>query len=366
MGNSNRKRKFQDRWALQGGHKGKVVDLQWSQKGDSLVSVADDSTALVWRTGTWKKPQRIKLPGPYANSVDVSANRVVVAGTTKEIVVYSVGLEDPMYTLKGHTQGISCVRFNKNRKDVLLSGSLDGSIRMWDLVKKATSREFGSDSCTSCSKIAWCNGTMVDRLFLGAFEDTTVKLFDARKKKACAYSFSAHESDVNSVTWAPDDSYFASASSDSTVCLWDMKRPDKPFKTLRASPIKGDAIDVAIGGSSDSMGGGTFVYVGYVESPYLAVWPVLGSELAAVGRGNDVGSSSIPSKKSGARVRSRESAERRPSYMHPALSKRVTCVEVSPNGKYFATGDWGSNIIIWDIEKCKRSEWHTSGFYDIA
>ena len=73
--------------------------------------------------------------------------------------------------------------------------------------------------------------------------------------------------------------------------------------------------------------------------PYFAVWPLLSS------------SSSSAASKSNA--------------TSPPLHKRVNCVEVSPSGQYFATGDWGSNVIVWDVMQTRRTDWHTTGFFEI-
>ena len=102
--------------------------------------------------------------------------------------------------------------------------------------------------------------------------------------------------------------------------------------------IKGDAVDVSIRGGSES--DDTFIYVAYADMPYFAVWPLLSSS-----------SSSAASKSN--------------DYMSPPLHKRVNCVEVSPSGQYFATGDWGSNVIVWDVMQTRRTDWHTTGFFEI-
>lgn len=312
---------------------------------------------------------RIQLPSPYATTVDMWKNRIAIAGTTKEINLYapSVGIEEPLAAMKGHELGVSCVRFNTFRHELLLSGSLDGSVRMWDLTRKTQIRMFrdNSHSCTSCSKVAWANGNAGERTFLGAFEDASVKLFDGREKNADVIKvFTGHDSDVNSVTWSKDDTFFASASSDSTVCIWDVRKTDSSLKSLSTSRIKGDALDVAMIGD----GKDTFVYVAYEESPFFAVWPMSnpadGDEDGEEGPDAKTTSSrTIPSNDDdGPSTRSRG---RTGSYMSPALSKRVTCVEASPTGSHFVTGDWGSNIIVWDVAKCKQSDWHTTGFFDI-
>jgi WD40 repeat protein len=349
MGNAHKKGKFRDRKAMRGGHtKGKVLDVRWSPKEDMLLSVGNDSTCCVYRTGKFEKPYfKIQLPGPYATTGDMAKNRIVLAGTTKDISVYSAGVDDPLYSMKGHELAVSSVRFNRYRHEILLSSSLDGSIREWDMVRKTCSRIFRDDDhggCTGCAKVAWASGNAGERVFLGAFEDATVHLFDGRSRSGNVVVFSGHDSDVNSVAWADDDSFFVSASSDSTVCVWDIKRPDKPLRRLGTTHIKGDAVDVSIRGGSESED--TFVYVAYADMPYFAVWPLGASSF-------DADDSSSKSNSDGS------------NHMSPALHKRVNCVEVSPSGKYFATGDWGSSVIIWDIEKTKKSDWHTTGRFEI-
>jgi len=328
---------FKDRVALPGGHTDKVVDVRFSPKEEYLVSVGGDSTACVWKVpkqgASWKAPFKFELPGPYGQSVDInSKGKIAVARSDNIISIHGRGLKHSQDQLRRHTEPVSCARFNVHREQYLLSGSLDGTTIMWDLTKKIPETTFAAKGTGGCTKVAWSNGSVGEKVFLASYTDATVRLFDGREKKQ-SMTFAGHDSDVNSVAWSRDDAFFASASADSKVCLWDLKKADKPRQILSAPQIKGGAQDVSIGCGINGVSRSVdecFVYVAYEQSPYFVAWPV-------------------------------PNTGRNGAYMSPLLSKRVSTVEVGPSGRYFATGDWGNQVIVWDTEEVKKAEWHTGG-----
>lgn len=67
-------------------------------------------------------------------------------------------------------------------------------------------------------------------LLLSGSQDSNIKLFDLRRKSS-ASTFSWTNESVRDVQFSPHQQFgFASVLENGTVCVWDIRRTDKPEK----------------------------------------------------------------------------------------------------------------------------------------
>ena len=80
--------------------------------------------------------------------------------------------------------------------------------------------------------------TDCERTFVSASADSTVKIWDKRRPNpilTCGVLRGAHRGAVNSVAWSPkNQNMFASASDDRNVMIWDYRRTEYPLYTLKS------------------------------------------------------------------------------------------------------------------------------------
>ena len=128
------------------GHKGSVLSVAFSPDGHWLASTSEDHTARLWEVDRGKHV--LILPG---HQNDVSSVAFQQAGTEYRLAIGDmngilrlwglgeIGQRDELVTLRGHRGSVSMFDLNP-RKPLLVSGSTDSTIRLWDLETKQLKR----------------------------------------------------------------------------------------------------------------------------------------------------------------------------------------------------------------------------------
>lgn len=163
------------------GHKGAILDLQWSRDSRVIYSASADMHLASWdlETGT-----RIR--------------------------------KHP-----GHEEVINAMDVSKRGEEILISASDDGYIGLWDPRQKAAIDFLETPFPVTAVAIAEAG----NELFSGGI-DNDIKVWDMRKK-AVAYTLAGHTDTITSLAVSPDSQYLLSNSHDSTVRTWDI-RPFAP------------------------------------------------------------------------------------------------------------------------------------------
>lgn len=102
---------------------------------------------------------------------------------------------------------------------VIVSGSFDKSVRVWDARTGAAMLSPLLGHTISVSSIAISSD---GRFIASGSNNGTVRLWDLRTGKAVGEPMRGHSHDVNAVVFSPDARWLASGSSDKTVRIWDV------------------------------------------------------------------------------------------------------------------------------------------------
>ena len=159
------------------GHKGAVLDLQWSRDASSLFSASADTTIASWdlETGT-----RIR----------------------RHI---------------GHDEVVNCLDISRRGFALLFSGSDDGSVGVWDPRQKAAADYLETEYPITAVAMS----EQGHELYTGGI-DNAVHAWDLRKK-AVAYSMPGHADTITSLAVSPDGQMLLSLAHDGTARSWDVK-----------------------------------------------------------------------------------------------------------------------------------------------
>jgi WD40 repeat protein len=99
-------------------------------------------------------------------------------------------------------------------------GSLDNSVRLWDLETGSLS-SVGPPHASSVEDVAFsCKGTLVASCGL----DKAVRVWDLEAGEARVESRDAHGYLVRSIAFSPDGAWLASASWDKTIRIWNIEK----------------------------------------------------------------------------------------------------------------------------------------------
>ncbi|KNC50531.1 periodic tryptophan protein 2 [Thecamonas trahens ATCC 50062] len=153
--------------------------------GNALFSASTDGTIRAFDMTRYRCFRTYATPTPAqltCMAIDPVAD-VVVAGSLDEFVIYvwDVKTARLLEMLSGHTAPVSTLHFSPV-SNMLVSGSWDGSLKVWDV--------FNS---------------------LGRAGGGSIETFEASTSKAA----------VTCVAWAPNDKLIAAGAMNGTIVLWD-------------------------------------------------------------------------------------------------------------------------------------------------
>jgi len=163
------------------GHKGAILDLHWSRDSRVLFSASADTHLASWDLETGARIRRHI----------------------------------------GHEEVINSMDISKRGEELLISGSDDGHIGIWDPRTKLAVDFIETEFPVTAVALAEAG----NELYSGGI-DNDIKVWDMRKK-AVVYSMLGHTDTITSLRVSPDSQSLLSNSMDSTVRTWDV-RPFAP------------------------------------------------------------------------------------------------------------------------------------------
>ena len=154
------------------------------------------------------------------------------AGMDKDIKIWKIDRQRPIYTLKGHTMVVTSIDFSPDGKH-LVSSSLDRSVKIWSLKNRLEEKNLqfyikssvlsGPENTQKhLDSVEWV-GYSPDGKYLAAIAPGGVKIWLASNYKE--YLNIPYTIDVLpcSASFSPDGKYLAVGSRDGIIRIWELK-----------------------------------------------------------------------------------------------------------------------------------------------
>lgn len=177
-----------------------------------------------------------------ANDVKWSHGRfdatICTAAANGQIVIHDItraGVE--LARLHEHVRQVHRVAFNPHQGALLLSGSQDATMRLWDLRDLAGDRSIMT--CRSSYQypgnnegirdLRWSPTNGVE--FAAGTDNGVIQRWDFRKARAPILKVNAHEKTCHSIDWHADGKHLLSGGADKMVNVWDFTSTDRRKKS---------------------------------------------------------------------------------------------------------------------------------------
>eukprot|EP01111_Echinosteliopsis_oligospora_P007755 TRINITY_DN2303_c0_g1_i1.p1 TRINITY_DN2303_c0_g1~~TRINITY_DN2303_c0_g1_i1.p1 ORF type:complete len:425 (+),score=135.27 TRINITY_DN2303_c0_g1_i1:51-1325(+) len=200
------------------GHAAEVGCGGFSPDGKKIVTGSGDGSVKIWNP---KDQQCIStFSGHSWHSEGVTSlafksdSTVIASGSTdSSVCLGSIATNKALGKLVGHTNSVECLKFS-NQQPFLFSGSMDGTLRIWDLNQLQPRLTCVHDKQTEehgVTRIATTNQAMV----ITSCTDGIVRAWDERTG-SCVRRFQAHSNIILDLTIAKDGSIIT--TSDDNTC----------------------------------------------------------------------------------------------------------------------------------------------------
>ncbi|MBW4441312.1 MAG: AAA-like domain-containing protein [Plectolyngbya sp. WJT66-NPBG17] len=196
-----------------------IESLAYRPQGNSIVTGGQDKQLRLWDTGGNLVRSWIAHEAPI-QKVAFSRNGESIASASSDGVVKLWQADNGKFltSFVGHRGEVRAIAFSDS---MIATGSLDRSIRLWELDGTLIRTLNGHQD--QIYSIAF---SPTGQVLASASLDKTIKLWTQDGRLIT--TLSGHTDGVRSVAFSPDGALLASASSDRTVILWNL---DQVLKT---------------------------------------------------------------------------------------------------------------------------------------
>lgn len=220
---------------------------------------------------------------------------------------------DLLRTFSGHTKAVSDLSFN-NDSTRFLSGSFDRMMKLWDVEKGVCISRFTTGKTPHVVRF----NPSVEHAheFLAGMSDKKIVQFDTRAGNEVVQEYDHHLAAINTITFVDENRRFMTTSDDKSLRAWDYNIP---------VPIK------------------------YIAEPYM--YPMTRSALHPSGKYVAYQSSDNQIVVYGATDKFRQN--RKKSYRGHNNAGQAIDLACSYDGQFLASGDTAGFVCFWDWKTCK-------------
>ncbi|KAF3071528.1 hypothetical protein TsFJ059_003858 [Trichoderma semiorbis] len=206
------------------GHSGDIFTAKFDPTGNLIASGSMDRSIMLWRTygdcenyGVLNGHKGAVLDLQWARDSEI----VYSASADMHLASWDLTSGTRIRRYVGHEEIINTLDISKRGEEMLISGSDDSTIGIWDPRSKNAVDYIQTEFPVTAVAISQAG----NEIYTGGI-DNDIRVWDLRKK-AVVYSLLGHTDTVTSLRVSPDSQSLLSYSMDTTVRTWDI-RPFAP------------------------------------------------------------------------------------------------------------------------------------------
>merc|ERR1712086_486030 len=235
----------QSNFAMRGcleGHSGWVTAIATTNEDPNMIlSASRDKTVMVWQInrdeGSYGYPKKaLRGHGHFVQDVVISSDGQFALSGSWDGTLRLWDLNTGMTTRRfiGHSKDVLSVAFSADNRQIV-SGSRDKTIKLWNTLGqcKYTITEDGHKEWVSCVRFS---PNLNIPVIVSAGWDKLVKVWNLDRTVKLRTNLMGHTGYVNTVTVSPDGSLCASGGKDDIAMLWDLNE-GRHLSSLEAGDI---------------------------------------------------------------------------------------------------------------------------------
>ncbi|TRY72088.1 hypothetical protein TCAL_12366 [Tigriopus californicus] len=208
---------------LAGGHQGEIFSAKFHPDGQILASGGFDRTICLWNVYGECENYHVISAVHSGAILDLhfsyeDGQYLYTASTDKTVGIFNTRTGQRLKRLKGHTNYVNSVHPARRGDPLVVSGSDDCSIRVWDQRKRNSVQTL--NSMYQVTAVTF-NDTAEQVISAGI--DNQVKIWDLRKPTQPAYMLPGHTDTITGISLSPDGSYVLTNAMDNTLRIWDIR-----------------------------------------------------------------------------------------------------------------------------------------------
>ncbi|CAN5543283.1 NB-ARC domain-containing protein [soil metagenome] len=331
------------------GHSAPVISAVFSANGALLISGSDDQTIRVWKMGE---------PGSGVQAID-RQEQMVVCGQTIRVLYGHYGVVNALAVAPPSLAG----------QELLVSGSYDKTVRLWDLHTGHTLAILRGHS-------KWLQAlvfTPAARLLASGSDGQNVRVWDGRTGRVL-HTLRGHTSLTEKLAFRMDGAQLVSASWDKTARVWDLQQTQRS-QTLHT--LHGHTAPVVAVAMGEDRQGHNLIASGSLDHT-VRLWNAETGESLACWHGHTDRVVTFAFHRDGQLLASgswdrtiglwaTQSGELL-RFLHGHTAP-IECVAFHPNGELLASGSWDRTVRVWDVatgQTIHTLREHTNGLEMVA
>ncbi|CAG9565072.1 unnamed protein product [Danaus chrysippus] len=216
------------------GHQGEIFTAKFHPEGKHLASAGFDRQILLWNV--YGQCDNVMVMKGHTGAImelcfSPDGAHMYTCATDNTVAVWDVPTGVRIKKLKGHANFVNSVSGARRGPELLVSASDDSTIKLWDARKRNPIASFDSEYPVTAVLF---NDT-AEKIISGGI-DNVIKVWDIRNNQI-SYKIKGHTGHCLSLSY--DGSYLLSNSSDSTLRIWDVRpfAPSERCVKLLSGPL---------------------------------------------------------------------------------------------------------------------------------